>query len=104
MIGICVRVRDPLIPTSVPRLIASFTADEQIGIIAPYHAQCQKIRILIRSIGENIKVGSVEEFQGQVCFMHLCPLWRPTLTPLRRNDELSSSRLSVVAASSSSMI
>ncbi|KAI0316091.1 P-loop containing nucleoside triphosphate hydrolase protein [Amylostereum chailletii] len=39
--------------------------NKEIGIIAPYHAQCQKIRTLLRSIGEDIKVGSVEEFQGQ---------------------------------------
>ncbi|KAI0316092.1 P-loop containing nucleoside triphosphate hydrolase protein [Amylostereum chailletii] len=40
-------------------------SNKEIGIIAPYHAQCQKIRTLLRPIGEDIKVGSVEEFQGQ---------------------------------------
>lgn len=41
-------------------------AYREIGIIAPYHAQCQKIRRNLRAIGaEDIKVGSTEEFQGQ---------------------------------------
>jgi helicase MOV-10 len=42
-------------------------ATKDIGVIAPYHAQCQKIRKLLRSVNaEEVKVGSVEEFQGQV--------------------------------------
>ena len=44
-------------------------ADKDIGVIAPYHAQCQKLRTSLRSIAESIKVGSVEEFQGQVCLL-----------------------------------
>ncbi|NXE51720.1 M10L1 helicase, partial [Casuarius casuarius] len=37
-----------------------------IGVITPYHKQVEKIRFLLRSIDlEDIKVGSVEEFQGQ---------------------------------------
>jgi helicase MOV-10 len=40
--------------------------DDDIGVIAPYHAQCLKIRSVLKAISENIKVGSVEEFQGQV--------------------------------------
>jgi hypothetical protein len=42
------------------------TADADIGVITPYHAQCQKIRAVLRPIADGIKVGSVEEFQGQV--------------------------------------
>lgn len=42
-------------------------ADEDIGIIAPYHAQCLKLKKALRSIAKDVKVGSVEEFQGQVC-------------------------------------
>lgn len=40
---------------------------EDIGIITPYHRQAQKIRTLLnsQSIGKDIKVGSVEVFQGQ---------------------------------------
>lgn len=41
-------------------------ADSDIGIIAPYHAQCLKIRAALRGVADDIKVGSVEEFQGQV--------------------------------------
>lgn len=38
-----------------------------IGVIAPYHAQVRKIRQLLKSAGfKDVKVGSVEEFQGQV--------------------------------------
>ncbi|KAI0344524.1 P-loop containing nucleoside triphosphate hydrolase protein [Trametopsis cervina] len=36
---------------------------ENIGVIAPYHAQVQKIRKLLKK--KEIKVGSVEEYQGQ---------------------------------------
>ncbi|XP_077977756.1 uncharacterized protein LOC144433319 [Glandiceps talaboti] len=37
-----------------------------IGVITPYRKQVEKIRLLIDSLGmEDIKVGSVEEFQGQ---------------------------------------
>ncbi|KAI1789433.1 P-loop containing nucleoside triphosphate hydrolase protein [Ganoderma leucocontextum] len=37
-----------------------------IGVIAPYHAQVRKIRQLLRSANfVDVKVGSVEEFQGQ---------------------------------------
>ncbi|GBE89135.1 P-loop containing nucleoside triphosphate hydrolase protein [Sparassis crispa] len=39
--------------------------DADIGVIAPYHAQCQKIRAVLRPIADGVKVGSVEEFQGQ---------------------------------------
>ncbi|XP_030630697.1 RNA helicase Mov10l1 [Chanos chanos] len=37
-----------------------------IGIIAPYRKQAEKIRVLLQRVGlADIKVGSVEEFQGQ---------------------------------------
>nr|XP_046250224.1 RNA helicase Mov10l1 isoform X2 [Scatophagus argus] len=37
-----------------------------IGIVAPYKKQCEKIRVLLGKVGlSDIKVGSVEEFQGQ---------------------------------------
>ncbi|PPQ74162.1 hypothetical protein CVT26_006766 [Gymnopilus dilepis] len=41
------------------------TSDADIGVIAPYHAQVQKLRKSLLSVAEGIKVGSVEEFQGQ---------------------------------------
>ncbi|KAG1741528.1 RNA helicase [Suillus paluster] len=40
-------------------------AHNEIGVIAPYHAQCQKIRKMLKAVAEDVKVGSVEEFQGQ---------------------------------------
>jgi helicase MOV-10 len=48
-------------------LISLLLADADIGIIAPYHAQCLKLRSALRNVAESVKIGSVEEFQGQVC-------------------------------------
>ncbi|EMD34731.1 hypothetical protein CERSUDRAFT_54531 [Gelatoporia subvermispora B] len=39
--------------------------EHEIGIIAPYNAQCHKIRKALSGVADEIKVGSVEEFQGQ---------------------------------------
>ena len=39
---------------------------EHIGIITPYHAQRCKISRILTGKLQGIKVGSVEEFQGQV--------------------------------------
>lgn len=44
----------------------NIAADHDIGIITPYHAQCLKIRAVLKAVADEIKVGSVEEFQGQV--------------------------------------
>ncbi|KAJ3568903.1 hypothetical protein NP233_g5406 [Leucocoprinus birnbaumii] len=41
------------------------TSDQDIGVITPYHAQCQKIRSALRSVADEVKVASVEDFQGQ---------------------------------------
>ncbi|PFH46788.1 hypothetical protein AMATHDRAFT_153829, partial [Amanita thiersii Skay4041] len=41
------------------------TTDNDIGIITPYNAQCLKIRSILKAVADGIKVGSVEEFQGQ---------------------------------------
>lgn len=41
-------------------------ANNDIGVITPYQAQCGRIRKSLQDF-EGIKVGSVEEFQGQVC-------------------------------------
>lgn len=48
------------------------TADSDIGVITPYHAQCLKIRNSLRGFADGVKVGSVEEFQGQVRTSALC--------------------------------
>uniref|UniRef100_A0A1A8QAW5 Mov10l1, Moloney leukemia virus 10-like 1, homolog n=1 Tax=Nothobranchius rachovii TaxID=451742 RepID=A0A1A8QAW5_9TELE len=41
-------------------------SSSDIGIIAPYRKQAEKIRMLLAKVGlSDIKVGSVEEFQGQ---------------------------------------
>lgn len=45
--------------------IRATAADNEIGVIAPYHAQCLKLRNSLRSVADGVKVGSVEEFQGQ---------------------------------------
>ncbi|KAG6857049.1 hypothetical protein H0H87_010405 [Tephrocybe sp. NHM501043] len=41
------------------------TTDNDIGVIAPYNSQCRKIRKALRGVADGVKVGSVEEFQGQ---------------------------------------
>ncbi|CDO71156.1 hypothetical protein BN946_scf184845.g26, partial [Trametes cinnabarina] len=39
---------------------------EEIGVITPYYAQVRKLRLLLRRENiDDVKVGSVEEFQGQ---------------------------------------
>jgi len=50
--------------------LSFFTGGEHIGVITPYHAQRCKILDLLYKEPKfrDIKVGSVEEFQGQVCF------------------------------------
>lgn len=41
-------------------------ADAEIGVITPYYAQSRKIRATLKGVADGVKVGSVEEFQGQV--------------------------------------
>lgn len=48
------------------KLCTSPVQPSDIGIITPYQKQVQKIRVLLRSVNlADLKVGSVEEFQGQ---------------------------------------
>ncbi|KAL0625572.1 RNA helicase Mov10l1 [Plecturocebus cupreus] len=48
------------------RSISSQVSASDIGVITPYRKQVEKIRILLRNVDlMDIKVGSVEEFQGQ---------------------------------------
>jgi helicase MOV-10 len=43
-----------------------FIEPAQIGVIAPYRAQCSKLRIALKQIAPEVKIGSVEEYQGDV--------------------------------------
>uniref|UniRef100_A0A8C5SSZ1 RNA helicase Mov10l1 n=1 Tax=Laticauda laticaudata TaxID=8630 RepID=A0A8C5SSZ1_LATLA len=46
--------------------INSSVLEKDIGVVAPYRKQVEKITILLRNVDlSDIKVGSVEEFQGQ---------------------------------------
>ncbi|KAM5335673.1 RNA helicase Mov10l1 [Glossophaga mutica] len=48
------------------RSLSSQVSAQDIGVITPYRKQVEKIRILLRNVDlTDIKVGSVEEFQGQ---------------------------------------
>lgn len=48
------------------KLYAEGVHPKDIGVIAPYRKQIDKIRLLLTSLDlEQPKVGSVEEFQGQ---------------------------------------
>ncbi|KAG9280877.1 RNA helicase Mov10l1 [Astyanax mexicanus] len=58
-----------------------------IGIISPYRKQVEKIRVLLHKVGlGDIKVGSVEEFQGQEFLVII-------LSTVRSNEDLSGSDL-----------
>ncbi|XP_066526077.1 RNA helicase Mov10l1 [Hoplias malabaricus] len=58
-----------------------------IGIIAPYRKQVEKIRLLLHRVGlVDIKVGSVEEFQGQEFLVII-------LSTVRSNENLPSNDL-----------
>nr|XP_033813500.1 RNA helicase Mov10l1 isoform X2 [Geotrypetes seraphini] len=46
--------------------VSTLVSKKDIGVIAPYRKQVEKIRALLRTVAlSDIKVGSVEEFQGQ---------------------------------------
>ncbi|XP_035873058.1 RNA helicase Mov10l1 [Phyllostomus discolor] len=48
------------------RSLSSQVSPQDIGVITPYRKQVEKIKILLRNVDlTDIKVGSVEEFQGQ---------------------------------------
>ncbi|XP_008274336.1 RNA helicase Mov10l1 [Stegastes partitus] len=58
-----------------------------IGIIAPYKKQSEKIRVLLGKVGlSDIKVGSVEEFQGQEFLVII-------LSTVRSNESIQSDDL-----------
>ncbi|CAL9696558.1 unnamed protein product [Knipowitschia caucasica] len=58
-----------------------------IGIIAPYRKQSEKIRVLLSKVGlSDIKVGSVEEFQGQEYLVII-------LSTVRSNESVSADDL-----------
>ena len=52
----------------VQQLLVRGVLAKEIGVIAPYRAQGAKVRDMLTTLGvdwEGLKVGSVEEFQGQ---------------------------------------
>jgi len=74
LIGGCQRV--PLAVEAAAELEAAAVLEEEaaaclvetaaeIGVVTPYRGQCGKIRKLLKEVTEEVKIGSVEEFQGQ---------------------------------------
>ncbi|KAF5926054.1 hypothetical protein HPG69_016761 [Diceros bicornis minor] len=52
------------------RSASSQVSAGDIGVITPYRKQVEKIKILLRNVDlTDVKVGSVEEFQGQECLV-----------------------------------
>jgi helicase MOV-10 len=75
--------------------ISSRPGDEDIGVITPYYAQSKKIRseLITYVDAPGVKVGSVEEFQGQVSIFETGFFTSSLLIFLGpRNGESSSSR------------
>nr|XP_040019755.1 RNA helicase Mov10l1 [Gasterosteus aculeatus aculeatus] len=65
-------------------------AASDIGIIAPYKKQCEKIRVLLGKVGlSDVKVGSVEEFQGQEFLVII-------MSTVRSNESVQSDNLQSV--------
>jgi helicase MOV-10 len=56
---------------------SAIIADHDIGIITPYHAQVLKIRASLKAVADQVKVGSTEEFQGQVSIRTIIIYTRP---------------------------
>merc|ERR1712157_148188 len=47
------------------KLLAADVKPEDIGIISPYHNQCQNLRIMCKGEGVDVDVGTTELFQGR---------------------------------------
>ena len=61
------RIGKFFLPSQSKDTFSIFTKEPaQIGIIAPYRAQCTKLRKTLKQIAPEIKIGSVEEYQGDV--------------------------------------
>jgi len=54
-----------LVKTYLMRLLAFGVAPEDIGIISPYHQQCQRLRYICMGEGVAVEVGTTELFQGR---------------------------------------
>ncbi|EHH65949.1 hypothetical protein EGM_02826 [Macaca fascicularis] len=62
--------------------ISSQVSASDIGVITPYRKQVEKIRILLRNVDlMDIKVGSVEEFQGQEYLVIIISTWEKSAAP-----------------------
>lgn len=61
-------------PPVQTHFLSHFIEPAHIGVIAPYRAQCSKIRTALKKIAPEIKIGSVEEYQGDVR-QSTCPIF-----------------------------
>ncbi|KAI8503649.1 hypothetical protein Bbelb_186200 [Branchiostoma belcheri] len=67
-------------------LLGGCVKQSDLGIITPYRKQVEKLRLLLGSVGlDEVKVGSVEEFQGQERLIIIISTVRSTTNMLKHD-------------------
>ncbi|KAI8503659.1 hypothetical protein Bbelb_186300 [Branchiostoma belcheri] len=69
-------------------LLGGSVKQSDLGIITPYRKQVEKLRLLLGSVGlDEVKVGSVEEFQGQERLIIIISTVRSTTNMLKFDSQ-----------------
>ncbi|XP_019633304.1 PREDICTED: RNA helicase Mov10l1-like [Branchiostoma belcheri] len=69
-------------------LLGGSVNQSDLGIITPYRKQVEKLRLLLGSVGlDEVKVGSVEEFQGQERLIIIISTVRSTTNMLKHDTQ-----------------